>query len=816
MKGTHHWLVAAALVLMIGFAGKAFAQPNLAPYQPPGWSDSLVVTRTVGSTTDSAGLTTSDSLYADLAVANYGNASTGVGFYVYLYLDGQLFDFWYSDPLDVFYYVYVTDEPLGKLSAGPHSVEVVADPDNEVAESNESDNSYTKNFTVIGGQPDLTRSTDSISKTNLFGGDAITVSVTIQNQSCTNGDAAAGAFHVGWYFSTNASFTGASAFFETAVAGCAADSNVTFSQGFNLGNTVASGTYYLGYKIDDENELSECSKANNGIFSFTLHVTAVADLSPQNIIVSPVPVPPGGSATVSYAITNSGGAASAPSHTRVRITDTASNVVVQQTFATAGIAAGSFTNESHSLSLSSASPGLYYASVSVDVSNEAGQASNTNNDSAGPAQFEVGTLAGLIIVPTFDSSITSDPQAATIEATINSAIAVYESSYSDPITVNITFQEMSTGLGQSSSYLATVAYSDYYAALSAHATTTDDATALAHLPNSASNPVNGNSQILLKTPLARALGFSANPPGGAPDGVIGLKTSIMNLSSSQNNGSKYSLFSTVSHEIDEVLGMGSALDIVKNGSENLSGAVEPEDLFRYDGTGARNYTTNSSATAYFSLDGTTDIAQFNQVASGDFGDWYSFFGGQTPQVQDAFGTPGSAPTLGAELRVLDAIGYTFVGSKTNQTITFGSLPNRALGEPPFAVSATASSGLPVSFSILSGPATLSSGTNVAITGLGAVTVRASQPGNANYNAAPTVDQSFTVYSPPAMTQARPNGTNLMLTWSTNVPGFSLLTTTNLTISNSWVLAVPAPVISGNVFSFTNNTLSGTRFYRLKK
>jgi hypothetical protein len=267
-----------------------------------------------------------------------------------------------------------------------------------------------------------------------------------------------------------------------------------------------------------------------------------------------------------------------------------------------------------------------------------------------------------------------------------------------------------------------------------------------------------------------------------------------------------------SHEIDEVLGLGSALDQDK-GSGNFTGPIEPEDLFRYDGTGARSFTTNVSATAFFSLNGTTDIARFNQVASGDFGDWYSP-GGQTPQVQDAFGTPGSTPVLGAELRALDVIGFTLVVAKTNQTITFGPLSNRALGEPPFGVGATASSGLPVSFGILSGPATVT-GTNVTITGTGAVTVRASQSGNANYNAAPNVDQPFTVFSPPSVNPSL-SGTNLLLTWSTNVPGFTVLTTTNLANSNSWTVVSPGPFIVSGQYTVTNSFTNRNQFYRLKQ
>ncbi len=78
-----------------------------------------------------------------------------------------------------------------------------------------------------------------------------------------------------------------------------------------------------------------------------------------------------------------------------------------------------------------------------------------------------------------------------------------------------------------------------------------------------------------------------------------------------------------------------------------------------------------------------------------------------------------------------------------QTINFGPLSNMTYGNSPFTVSATASSGLPVSLDILSGPATIS-GNTITIAGTGTVTVQASQAGNASYQAATNVYQTFTV------------------------------------------------------------------------
>ncbi len=79
-----------------------------------------------------------------------------------------------------------------------------------------------------------------------------------------------------------------------------------------------------------------------------------------------------------------------------------------------------------------------------------------------------------------------------------------------------------------------------------------------------------------------------------------------------------------------------------------------------------------------------------------------------------------------------------------QTITFAALADRPTTAAPFALTATASSGLGVGFELLSGPATLSNGT-VTLTGtVGTVVLRATQAGNTAFAPAPPVERSFRV------------------------------------------------------------------------
>jgi hypothetical protein len=74
------------------------------------------------------------------------------------------------------------------------------------------------------------------------------------------------------------------------------------------------------------------------------------------------------------------------------------------------------------------------------------------------------------------------------------------------------------------------------------------------------------------------------------------------------------------------------------------------------------------------------------------------------------------------------------------SITWTPISDRALGSAPVTLEATTSSGLPISYSVVSGPATLN-GASLTITGVGTVTVKATQDGNGNIAAAEPVSQS---------------------------------------------------------------------------
>ena len=103
------------------------------------------------------------------------------------------------------------------------------------------------------------------------------------------------------------------------------------------------------------------------------------------------------------------------------------------------------------------------------------------------------------------------------------------------------------------------------------------------------------------------------------------------------------------------------------------------------------------------------------------------------------------------------VDQAFTIAPAPQTIAFGAIGNQTFGVGVIGVGASASSGLPVTFSAtgsctLAGPATPTGPgyylVNVTITAAGNCTVTASQVGGAGYAAAPSVDQTFTIAPAP--------------------------------------------------------------------
>jgi len=165
------------------------------------------------------------------------------------------------------------------------------------------------------------------------------------------------------------------------------------------------------------------------------------------------------------------------------------------------------------------------------------------------------------------------------------------------------------------------------------------------------------------------------------------------------------------------------------------------------------------------------------------------------------------------------IGYvsgTVTVMQANQTINFGALSNQVLGTAPFAVGATASSGLTVSFNSKTTGVCTVSGNTVTLVALGTCTIQATQAGNGNYAAATAVNQSFQVIPPPTVTISPASwslgtlylGQSAKQTFTLTNPGTTSVTISSITIPGNNV-ENPQPPGDPDDFQITASNCSRT-------
>ncbi len=98
------------------------------------------------------------------------------------------------------------------------------------------------------------------------------------------------------------------------------------------------------------------------------------------------------------------------------------------------------------------------------------------------------------------------------------------------------------------------------------------------------------------------------------------------------------------------------------------------------------------------------------------------------------------------------VGGTLTIAAAAQSIDFAAITDGTIGAPPIALQATATSGLPVTFTSTTPPTCIITGTNLdrlTLIGAGPCTVVADQVGDGNHLAAPPVSQTITVTAPVA-------------------------------------------------------------------
>jgi gliding motility-associated-like protein len=339
-------------------------------------------------------------------------------------------------------------------------------------------------------------------------------------------------------------------------------------------------------------------------------------------------------------------------------------------------------------------------------------------------------------------------------------------------------------------------------------------------------PVNGTLTISLAT---QTLTFPV-----IPDGTYGDAPVTLGASSSSGLAVSYSIVSgpaTISGNTLTITGAGDiTVAADQAGDGNYSAAPQLTRTFHV-ATVALTVTANSKTKVYLQANPTLDYTITGFVN----GETISVVSGLADISTTAdINSPASSYPITVSNGKLNAVNYTFTFVNSTltvtpaaQTITFTALANKTYGDAPFALNDSSDAGLPITYSVVSGPATIS-GSTVTITGAGNVTIAANQAGNGNYSAAAQVTQTFTVAKASLTVTAnskskvylQPNPVlDYTITGLVNGDNSSVVTgnadiTTTADI-NSIPASYPITVTAGTLtatnylFTFTNSTLTVT-------
>ena len=210
----------------------------------------------------------------------------------------------------------------------------------------------------------------------------------------------------------------------------------------------------------------------------------------------------------------------------------------------------------------------------------------------------------------------------------------------------------------------------------------------------------------------------------------------------------------------------------RNGWDDWAVEASPVRYLRF--TGLSNSTNRAVCIAEWEVVG----APYRAPAAVTLGDLTQVYDG-LPRVATATTDPAglaveitydggsAAPTAAGSYAVTAAVveahyqgsaAGTLVVAKADQTIDFPEIGDQVKTNG-LALAATASSGLTVNFAVASGPAAIV-GTTLTFTGTGAVTIAASQAGDANWNPAPGVSRNFQVGNPASSVVVHKTGINV--------------------------------------------------------
>ena len=349
-------------------------------------------------------------------INNQGNAvspSSSVGFYLSndatLDAADQLLTSQYGGQLYTNYpsQRYGTAAVPNNLAPGTYFILFVADYQNQVAESNETNNVSALSFVVNPPGIDLVIQQEQLYPPTTVAGNSVQLSCTVLNQ----GNTMAPSSTVGFYLSTNAVFDASDVLLITSTGYTlpAYQASARYTNPM-IPTGTAPGSYYVLFVADPADAVAEVNETNN-VRSLPLTIMApTIDLANNSVYLSPATVGAGGSTQASSYLYNLGNAPASPATLGYYLS-------VNQVLDASDVLLGSNTgtvNGGSSVSRNAALPipagtalGNYYILFVADYLNQVAETNETNNVSSYPLQIVAPVVDLLTTQPYLSPSVSA-------------------------------------------------------------------------------------------------------------------------------------------------------------------------------------------------------------------------------------------------------------------------------------------------------------------------------------------------------------------------------------------------------------------------
>ncbi|WP_164891191.1 CARDB domain-containing protein [Botryobacter ruber] len=277
---------------------------------------------------------------------------------------------------------------------GSYYLIFAADYLNQVAESNETNNTGYRAITVVAPYVDLVLQSPYIYNSSVTAGSTVGTEVRIHNL----GNSSASSSNIGYYLSTNSTFDASDVFIGSSSGGTLTGGNYNYrSNSITIPANTAPGSYYIVFVADYLNLVTENNENNNIVSAAVTVVLPNIDLTLSSPSISQASVSAGNPVSVGVTINNQGNTAAQSSNIGYYLS---SNSTFDESDLLIGFSNGSslaagnnsYRNESVTIPANT-TPGTYYLFIVADYLNSVTESNENNNViSTAISVMEFGTM----------------------------------------------------------------------------------------------------------------------------------------------------------------------------------------------------------------------------------------------------------------------------------------------------------------------------------------------------------------------------------------------------------------------------------------